>query len=410
MNFAPDSQRRHDPQEAATPVDERLLHAGRLDKLRAELARRDYAGALLCDPINVRYATGTRNMAVWTLHSPGRYAFVSTDGPVILFEFGTSLHVSAGSGSVDEVRTSTPWFYFLAGPRVAEKARQWASEIVELVSRHGAGNRRLAVDRCEPWGARLLEAAGVELFDAQEPLEQARLVKSPEEIRCMYRSMEVCDLAIERMRSALRPGMTENELWSILHQTNIANDGEWIECRLLASGPRTNPWFQECSPRVIEAGDMVCFDTDMIGPAGYLADVSRAFVCPGLRPTAQQRRLYEIAQDQVLHNIELLRPGVSFREFSERCWSVPREFTQNRYMMMVHGAGLADEYPSLVYIQDFDGWGYDGMFLENMVVCVESYIGETGGPQGVKLEQQVLITREGPVTMSRSLFIDALEI
>ena len=39
----------------------------------------DYAGALLSDPMNIRYATGARNMAVWTMHGPGRYAFVATE-------------------------------------------------------------------------------------------------------------------------------------------------------------------------------------------------------------------------------------------------------------------------------------------------------------------------------------------
>jgi Xaa-Pro aminopeptidase len=73
--------------------------------------------------------------------------------------------------------------------------------------------------------------------------------------------MDVCDLAIERIRLSLRPGVTENQVWSLLHETNIAHDGEWIECRLLASGERTNPWFQESSNRAIEPGDIVSFDT-----------------------------------------------------------------------------------------------------------------------------------------------------
>ena len=106
-----------------------------------------------------------------------------------------------------------------------------------------------------------------------------------------------------------QPGMTENQLWAVLHETNIAHDGEWIECRLLSSGPRTNPWFQECGNRVIEAGDLVAFDTDLVGPNGYFADISRSFVCPGRGPTAQQQRLYDIAQEQVLVNVDLLRRG-----------------------------------------------------------------------------------------------------
>jgi Xaa-Pro aminopeptidase len=206
------------------------------------------------------------------------------------------------------------------------------------------------------------------------------------------------------MRAALRPGITENQLWSILHETNIAHNGEWIECRLLASGPRTNPWFQECGDRVIEAGDLVGFDTDMVGPQGYLSDISRSYVCPGKAPTSEQRSLYAIAEEQVLHNMSLLKPGLAFRDFAERCWPVPNRFVANRYMTLVHGVGMVDEYPSLPYAQDYAAWGYDGYFEENMIVSVESYIGEEGGREGVKLEQQVLIGPRGAEVMSRQPF------
>lgn len=391
-------------------IDGSALAQYRLTRLRAELVKADVAGALLADPMNIRYATGTRNMAVWTMHAPGRYAFVATQGPVVLFEFGASKHVSAGSSVVDATRTSTPWFYFLAGPRVAEKTAIWAKEIADLVTRHGGKNRRLAIDRCEPWGAALLAREGIELVDAQVPIERARTVKSAEEIKCLRLAMDVCDIAIDRIRSGLVPGITENQLWGILHDTNIAHDGEWIECRLLASGERTNPWFQECGNRVIEAGDIVGFDTDMVGPFGYLADVSRTLVCPGRKPTDAQRKLYDLAQSQVLFNMELIRPGLTFREFGEKCWPVPDAFVPNRYMMMVHGVGLVDEYPSLAYAQDFAEWGYDGVFEENMVVSVESYIGEVGAKEGVKLEQQVLITDKGAVPMSNAPFVDAIEV
>jgi Xaa-Pro aminopeptidase len=391
-------------------IDRTALDRYRLSRLRAELVKADVAGALLADPMNIRYATGTRNMAVWTMHAPGRYAFVATEGPVVLFEFGASKHVSAGSSVVDETRASTSWFYFLAGPRVAEKTAIWAKEVAELVTRHGGKNRRLAIDRCEPWGAALLASEGIELIDAQVPIEKARTVKSPEEIKCLSLAMDVCDIAIDRIRANVAPGITENQLWSILHDTNIAHDGEWIECRLLASGERTNPWFQECGNRVIAEGDIVGFDTDMVGPFGYLADVSRSIVCPGRKPTAEQRKLYELAQEQVLFNTEIIRPGLTFREFGETCWKVPEAFVPNRYMMMVHGVGLVDEYPSLAYAQDFAEWGYDGVFEENMVVSVESYIGEVGQKEGVKLEQQVLITKNGAVPMSKAPFVDAIEV
>ncbi|MGH7213078.1 MAG: M24 family metallopeptidase, partial [Acetobacteraceae bacterium] len=113
--------------------------------------------------------------------------------------------------------------------------------------------------------------------------------------------------------------------------------------------------------------------------------------------------------EQVMANIDLLRPGLGFREFAERSWPVPEKYVTNRYMTMVHGVGFVDEYPSIAYAADFADWGYDGVFAENMVVSVESYLGEVGGAEGVKLEQQVLITNSGAEVMSRTPFLDAIE-
>ncbi|MEM5344627.1 M24 family metallopeptidase [Paraburkholderia azotifigens] len=381
-------------------LDRKSMRAFRLTRLREQLRVHDYAGMLLCDPLNIRYATDTNNLGLWVMHSPSRYVFVATDGPVILFDFTSSRHNSEGIETIDEIRPATPWIYFLAGPRVEEKAELWAQEIADIVRTYGSGNRRLAVDRCDPWGAERLKRNGIELFDAQPLTEQARVIKGPQEIEQHRISMGVCDLGIARMREALTPGITENQLWSVFHATNIAHGGEYAESRLLTSGERTNPWFQDTSNRVIQAGDMVAFDTDMVGPGGSLSDISRSFVCPGRAVTGHQRDLFGFAADQIAHNVSLLKAGLSFREFAERCWPVPDRYVHNRYMMMLHGVGLVDEYPSVAYAVDFDAWGYDGVFQENMVVSVESYIGEQGGKEGVKLEEQVLITSTGAIVLS----------
>jgi len=387
--------------QAFEAIDRKSMRAFRLARLREQLRAHDYAGMLLADPLNIRYATDTNNLGLWVMHSPSRYVFIATDGPVILFDFTSSRHNSEGIESIDEIRPATPWIYFLAGPRVEEKAELWAKEIADVVHTYGAGNRRLAVDRCDPWGAERLTRHGIQLFDAQPLTEQARVIKGPQEIEQHRISMDVCDLGIARMREALTPGITENQLWSVFHATNIAHGGEYAESRLLTSGERTNPWFQDATNRVIHAGDVVAFDTDMVGPGGALSDVSRSFICPGKAVTGNQRDLLGFAADQIAYNVGLLKAGMSFREFAELCWPVPDRYVHNRYMMMLHGVGLVDEYPSIAYAVDFDAWGYDGVFQENMIVSVESYIGEQGGKEGVKLEEQVLITATGAVVLSR---------
>jgi Xaa-Pro aminopeptidase len=210
----------------------------------------------------------------------------------------------------------------------------------------------------------------------------------------MQASVDVCETGMAAMQNELRPGITENALWAKLHETNIRLGGEWIETRLLSSGQRTNPWFHECSMRTIEDGDIVSFDTDMIGPYGYCADMSRTWVC-GDKPTDEQRRLYAHAYEQVQHNIELLKPGVSFREFSGKSWSIPAEFAKNSYDCIVHGVGLADEWPNIPSWRNFAQYGYDGIIEPGMALCVESYIGAEGGLEGVKLEEMILITADG---------------
>ena len=215
----------------------------------------------------------------------------------------------------------------------------------------------------------------------------------------MRAAIAVCEAGMEAMCEALEPGITENALWAKLHETNIRLGGEWIETRLLSSGPRTNPWFRGCSMRAIERGDMVSFDTDLIGPYGYCADISRSWVC-GAKPSDEQRRLYAAAHAQIEHNKAMLKPGMSLREVSEAAWPIPEEFLSNRYSSVIHGVGLADEYPSIKHAVDFATKGYDGLLVPGMTLCVESFIGVEGGKEGVKLEEQVLITEDGCETLS----------
>ena len=100
---------------------------------------------------------------------------------------------------------------------------------------------------------------------------------------------------------------------------------------------------------------------------------------------------------------------MSFKEFGEKCWPVPEEYVPNRYMMMIHGAGMVDEYPTVAYAADYADWGYDGMFQENMVrVRRELHRRQSAASEGVKLEQQVLITATGAELMSHDPMVDAL--
>ncbi|MGE0857322.1 MAG: M24 family metallopeptidase, partial [Hyphomicrobiaceae bacterium] len=104
---------------------------------------------------------------------------------------------------------------------------------------------------------------------------------------------------------------------------------------------------------------------------------------------------FAIAADQIAHNTALTLPGTGFRDLVERSKVPPPDCFPARYGVLYHGVGLADEYPTLPHASDWTDDTPDGVLEPGMVLCVESYIGRLGGHEGVKIEEQVLITENG---------------
>ena len=365
------------------------LRSYRLNRVKKELEKKNLEACLLFDPVNIRYALDTTNMSIYNMHNLTRYCFIPLNGPVILYEYFNCEGQSSHLNLIDEIRPAITWDYFSYGDQANEQLNKWVKKVKDLTNSYSKNSKKLAIDVINGPAVAALNKVGLEIVDAKSILEQARVIKSSEELKCMRAAIDVAEIGISKMRKDLKAGMTEDELWSILHKTNIEHGGEWIECRILSSGERTNPWMQESSNKIIQSGEIVSFDTDMVGPYGYCADISRAFV-EGHKFNSEQKKLYLMAVEHINYNTELIKPGLSFKEFTEKSWKLPEEYYGNRYSCMVHGIGLCDEWPMIRY--PTDGGQREGCFEKNMTVTVETYIGKVGGKEGVKLEQQYLVT------------------
>ena len=377
-------------------IDFNKLRSYRLDRVKKELEKNNLEACILFDPVNIRYALDTVNMSVHNMHNLTRYCFIPIKGPVILYEYFNCEKLSEHLNLIDEIRPAISWDYFGNGSQVDAKLKEWINEISDLSNSYFK-SKKIAIDVLNGPAVLALDKIGIKVVDAKSILEKARVIKSPEELKCMKAALEVAEIGVSKMRNQLKAGMTEDELWSILHKTNIENGGEWIECRILSSGVRTNPWMQESSNKVIQKGEIVSFDTDMVGPYGYCADISRTFV-EGHKFNDQQKNLYKMALDQINHNSRLIKPGTTFKEFTEKSWILPKEYYANRYSVMLHGIGLCDEWPAIRY--PTDGGERNGAFEKNMTITIESYIGKVGGKEGVKLEQQYLVGQNNLELMS----------
>lgn len=390
-------------------IDLAAVRRYRLQRVREEMAKQAVPVLVLQDSVNIRYATGTRNMQVFTArNAPSRYLLITAD-KTILYEFTGCLHLADGFETISEVRPALTASYVASGENIAAVEQAWAQQIADaIVECIGREAVKVGLERPNAGAAIALHQQGYAIVDAQSVLERARAIKSDEEIKCVVSSLRATEKGVAKLRDAIRPGITENELWAVLHQAVIAQNGDYCETRLLSSGQRTNPWFQETISKVIHPNELVALDTDVVGCHGYYSDFSRTFHAGPARPTAYQKTLYKTAYEQVQHNVGILKPHLTFREYAEKAWDIPDKYFANRYYLSAHGCGMTGEYPYLYHRADFTAAGYDGVLLPGMVICVESYIGEAGGSEGVKLEEQVLIKEEGIEVLSQFPFEESL--
>ena len=139
---------------------------------------------------------------------------------------------------------------------------------------------------------------------------------------------------------------------------------------------------------------MLSYDTDLVGAYGMCIDISRSWVIGDAAPTARQLSVYDKALHQIEHNMALLKPGVTVEELTHKSWTPPVA-DYRHYSCLFHGVGQCDEYPEVYFPAAWDDWGIDCTMEPGMVLSVEAYVGSREGGEGVKLEEQVVITEDG---------------
>ncbi|TCL09131.1 dimethylsulfoniopropionate lyase DddP [Shimia isoporae] len=380
--------------------DLQAMRKHRWKRLTKHIVDRGYAGLLMFDPLNIRYATDSTNMQLWNTHNPFRAVLLCADGYMVIWDYKNSPFLSEFNPLVREARSGADLFYFDRGDKIDVAADVFSNEVRTLLEEHAGGNKRLAVDKIMLHGLRALEAQGFEIKEGEEVTEKARAVKGPDEILAMRCAHHACETAVAEMEKFTREKVpfgntSEDDIWAVLHAENIRRGGEWIETRLLASGPRTNPWFQECGPRIVQNNEIVAFDTDLVGSYGICIDISRTWWVGEEKPTDAMVYAMRHAHEHIMTNMEMLKPGVTIPELTANAHKLDEKFMQQKYGCLMHGVGLCDEWPLVSYADKAVPGAFDYALEPGMVLCVEALVGEVGGDFSIKLEDQVLITEDG---------------
>lgn len=366
------------------------LYAARLAHLRAAMTKADVPAMLLCDPNNIFYATGARNMTVFGMRSPSRYLFLPVEGPVVLYDFRGSEHLAKALPTVDEIHSAEGLSLLTCGGDLDAVLARFAGGIRDALVEMDAGVDRIAVDRFPYLAVDALRAAGLTVSNADEILLPARAIKQPIEIPYLREAMCRINDGVRALEENAEPGLSESDVWAHFHFELMAKEGQYATTRLFQSGPNTYPYFQECGGRLLEKGDLLCLDTDACAFEGYCVDYSRTFLAGDGKATADQRLLYGRAREQLEHNAALLAPHMEFHELAAKAWAIPEDHQKSRYYCIGHGLGMAGEWPNIPHAGD-QPYPLKGRLDPGMVICLESYVGWDRSAEGVKLEDQFLV-------------------
>ncbi len=244
----------------------------------------------------------------------------------------------------------------------------------------------------------------VTIQDISPFIDAMRLIKSPQEIEILRRNGRLSAEAVKEAMRATAEGRFEYELEAAaMHHIlkNGANGAAYPP--IVGSGPNSCVWHYSKNSRRMEDGDLVLMDFG--ADLDHLCmDISRTWPVSGTF-TPEQREAYRVVLEVQKASIEAYRPGVTLAD-------VKRHVAEVLAQKKIESRGLEGVIHHYIGMATHDV-GIEGVPLqEGMVFTVEPglYYPEKGF--GIRIEDTVLITRDGCEVLSREVpkEIDEIEV
>ncbi|HSF06790.1 MAG TPA: Xaa-Pro peptidase family protein [Methylomirabilota bacterium] len=388
-------------------VDYASLRRKRVEKARTQMAAQQLDALLVWKDENVRYLTGLRAQLIAGKSSSLNGVLFPRDAEPILLCSG---------GERDRALAKMPWLAEVhAIPIMEERGLVEGfvrSVLTPALTRHKLLNGRLGVD--QPTMI-LIESIrrllpGVELVDGDSAMQQARLIKLPEEIAVIEEACAVGDAVTRRALDAVREGRRECEVAGDAMQTLYYLGGEMahVITPFVASGEHMSPPHRICSDKLIRNRD-VCFIDIGAMWNGYFADIGRMTIVG--KPSRRQKEVYTAVFQGLQAGIAVMRPGQTNLDVSKAIVAKIAEFglAQHLFSLFIgHGIGMGANEPPYI------GETLEGATVyplqPGMVFAVEPlvWVPDVEGGAGVRIEDMVLVTEGAPRILSRIDYEDRL--
>jgi len=382
-------------------VDFERLRKERLAKLRGQMTARDIGAMVLFAGANIRYATGSYQ-GNWKYNINIRYAVIPNGGDPVLFETaGSDLHcakIDLPWMGGNNIRPAMTWQW--AEGAVPYMAGKMAASVVDVLKEHGLQKERIAIDNLDMPALRAFQEAGVNIVDGWPVISAARVIKTRDEIELLKMASSIGDAAMWKIKHEwLKPGVREREIEAKVHEFMLERGCEIIYDIIVASGGNTSPYRRWATDKMIRQGDLVIVDINAVGPSGYFIDFVRNFKCAG-KMTQQEIDLYKEVYDSMYAGIEQLKPGNTtadvaskFPEYDDDTYGTVtlQQFAHSIGLTLYEGMWMSRAY-SLKYPAEIK---------ENMYFAIETFAGHPALRQTSRLEENVLVSKEGPVVFTQ---------
>ena len=245
-------------------------------------------------------------------------------------------------------------------------------------------------------------------------LSEMRLVKSNEELALMRHAIHLTHLGINQILANLKPGDYEYQAQDIFEYTILNHGAEETAFDTIAVSGEDAPILHYMTNRKKMAdATMVLFD---LGARyhGYCADISRTFPVNG-HYTKDQRALYEAVLKAQHEIISYYQAGTNMKDVQEKSRELlnqyglatglfdPRKTIDDYYY---HGIGHSLGLDTHDLCEDRNVTLKPGM----VITCEPGlYMADRG--MGVRIEDDILITENGPVVLSEEIpkSVDVIE-
>jgi len=381
----------------------------RFDRLREERLARISAllaesslGALLCfDMANIRYITAT-HIGTWAQDKLNRFCLLPQRDEPIMWDFGSAArHHQLYNPWLAQGR-SRAGISTLRGAMSPEsgRAEDVADKIAVELEQRGLLSEPVGVDAAELPVLFALQARGIEVVDGQQLMQQARVIKTTDEITLLGQACAMVDAAYEELYRAMRPGMRENECVGLVNKVLYDRGSEFVEGVNAISGERCNPHPHVYTDRALRPGDPAYFDI-LHSFMGYRTCYYRTFaVASGSRALVDAYKRCRYFLDAA---IELIRPGATTAEVVS-VWPRAQEFgfadEEAAFALQFgHGVGLSIwEKPIFSRLVSLD---HPEEIREGMVFALETFWPASDGWSAARIEEQLVVTADGCEVITR---------